>query len=164
MWNVVTFVGGGIALKNRLWILTFVLLVALVLIVQASSGAPVKEQENAAIEASTLLITEVCAKNESIIADNDGKYRDYIEVYNSGAPVSLQGFVFYDGKVKSEPIGNITLETGEYRVFFISRNYTGFALGASGGDTIQLLNTAGNMVAQTNTASLDVDEVMLYAG
>ena len=150
-------------MKKNLWPLALVLLAGLLVTVLLSvSPADSAKPDDSALKDSTIQITEICAKNESIIPDNDGKYRDYVELYNSGAPVSLKGYTFYDGKIKSAPIGDIVLETGEYRVFFISRGQTGFALGASGGDTIQLLNQAGKPVAQTNTAALNTDEVMLY--
>jgi len=152
-------------MKNNLWILVLILLAALIGIVFLSVPSYSADLENATeiySENTDIDISEICTKNESIIADNDGKYRDYIELHNNGKPVNLKGFTLYDGKTKSAPFGNIVLEAGEYRVFFISRSLTGFALGASGGETIQLLDASGKIVAQTNTAALEVDEVMLY--
>ena len=155
---------GGVVLKKNLWMLALFLVAGLLLVLLLSQPDVQVVEESGVQMDSTITITEVCAKNETVIADNDGKYRDYIELYNSGEPVSLDGFTFYNGKVKSEPIADITLKTGEYRVFFISRSISGFALGASGGETIQLLDAAGNVMAQTNIALLNTDEVMLYDG
>ena len=137
------------------------LLAALIISISADSTDPLDALQGIQ-QNSSVFITEICAKNDTIIPDNDGKYRDYVELYNSGEPVDLTGYTFYDGKVKSPPLEGVVLETGEYRVFFISRVQSGFALGASGGDTLQLLNKEGRIVAQTNTAPLDTDEVMLY--
>lgn len=110
----------------------------------------------------TIIINEICSKNETIIADNEGKYRDYIELYNPGEAVSLAGCTLTDGRGTSAPFGNILLGAGEYRVFFLSNETTGFALGSSGGDCIQLLDPSGNIIVQANTAACLEDQVMLY--
>lgn len=107
-----------------------------------------------------IVINEICTKNETIIADNDGKYRDYIELYNGGDPVSLEGFTLTDGKVTCQPFGTAVMETGEYRLVFLGDSVTGFALGASGGDCIQLRDPSGHIVAQANTAAMEADQVM----
>lgn len=42
---------------------------------------------------SQILITEVCSRNNSVIADEDNDYKDWIELYNnSPQPISLEGF------------------------------------------------------------------------
>ncbi len=112
----------------------------------------------------SITITEVCSKNESIISDNSGKYRDYIELYNGGEATDLEGFTLTDGKATSQPFGHLPLEAGEYRVIFLGDDLTGFGIGASGGDCIQLLDPAGNIVAQVNAAPLEADQVMLFGG
>lgn len=109
----------------------------------------------------SLLISEISAKNNSIIADNDGNTPDYIELYNSGSTISLAGFTLTDGKIKSKPFGDIVLHSGEYRVFYLSDELTGFGIGSAGGDTIQLLDPEGNIMAQVTTAAMDADQVML---
>ena len=109
----------------------------------------------------SIQITEICAKNDSIIADNDGRTPDYIELYNSGSTVSLSGCRITDGKNKTEPLGDIVLAAGEYRVIYLSKELTGFAIGASGGDTLQLLDPNGNIMAQAITTAMKADQVML---
>lgn len=113
-------------------------------------------------ETYNLIISEICTKNETIIADNSEKFRDYIEIYNSGKAVNLAGFRLANDKGRSEPLGDLFIGSGEYRVVFISDELTGFALGASGGDSIQLIDPWGNIVAQAITASSLADQVMLY--
>ena len=76
-------------------------------------------------------ITEICAKNESVIPDNDGKYRDYIELYNAGQTVDLTGCRLTDGSTRSKPFENFILEEGSYRVIFLSKETVGFGLSAS---------------------------------
>ena len=112
----------------------------------------------------SIVISEICGKNDSIIADNNGRTPDYIELYNSGSTVTLAGFRVSDGKKRSEPLGDITLAAGEYRVIYLSDELTGFAIGASGGDTIQLLDPNGNIVAQATTTAMEADQVMLLRG
>lgn len=109
-------------------------------------------------------ITEICAKNERIIADNDGLYRDYIELYNAGPDVSLAGFTLTDGQAESAPFGNAVLHTGEYRLVFLGTEVTGFGLSASGGDCIQLKDPAGGIVVQTNVSAMTEDQVMILRG
>ncbi len=109
-----------------------------------------------------LIISEICAKNDSILADNEGKHRDYIELYNPGETLDLTGFTLTDGKGTSQPFSGVILEKGAYRVFFLGSTVTGFALGASGGDCVQLLDPQGNIAVQATVASLQADQVMLY--
>ena len=112
----------------------------------------------------SIVINEICTKNNSIIADNDGKHRDYIELYNSGEAISLEGFSINDGKVSAQPYGSTVLGEGEYLLVFLGNEPTGFGLGAAGGDSIQLLDPQGAIVAQATTASLMQDQVMLNVG
>lgn len=132
---------------------------ALVLDAVGSPGVDLSEERSYSI-----VISEICSKNETVLADSDGKYPDYIELYNGGETVSLEGFSLTDGKGVSEPFGNIILGAGEYRVFFLGDDLTGFGIGASGGDCIQLQDPFGNIVTQANTTTLQADQVMLYSG
>ena len=74
--------------KKLLWLLPLVLAVCLAVGILTDPGtwANVSPKGEYHIQ-----ITEICAKNESIIPDNDGKYRDYIEIYNAGETVDLSG-------------------------------------------------------------------------
>lgn len=110
----------------------------------------------------SIIISEICAKNDTVTADNDGVYRDYIELYNEGEAVSLEGFRLTDGSSAVHVLGDIRLGAGEYRVIFLGKDLTGFALSASGGDTIQLQDPAGRIVAQTKLSAMQSDQVMLY--
>ena len=138
-------------MKKNLWMLALFLVAGLLLVLLLSQPDVQVVEESGVQMDSTITITEVCAKNETVIADNDGKYRDYIELYNSGEPVSLDGFAFYNGKVKSEPIADITLKTGEYRVFFISRSISGFAFYSS-------QNKIGFQIGFSNWEGIQGDE------
>ena len=44
-------------------------------------------------------ITEVVSKNQSVLADEDGDYSDYIELYNSSSGrVALKGYYLSDSE------------------------------------------------------------------
>lgn len=109
----------------------------------------------------SITISEICAKNETVIADNGGKFRDYIELYNTGDTLNLKGFCLTDGKKRSQPFGDLILGAGERRVVFLGNEITGFALSASGGDCVQLLDPWDHIVVQANTAAMLADQVML---
>ena len=76
-----------------------------------------------------LVISEICGKNNTIIADADGRNRDYIELYNAGETISLAGLSLSDGKTISQPFGDIVLEKGSYTLIFLANELTGFAIG-----------------------------------
>lgn len=140
--------------KNIL--LAFVLLVCLAAAVSlVLARQPLPEEEN-----KTLFISELCAKNESVIADNDGKYRDYIELYNSGEDLDLTGCYFTDGSAVTAPLSRIVLRSGEYRLFFLG-DAAGLRLSASGGEALWLSDGSGNILAQATTVSMAADQVMV---
>ena len=62
-----------------------------------------------------LVFNEICTKNATVIADNQGRYRDYIELYNGGKALNLQGYYLTDGRGKSEPLGDLPLPAGAVR-------------------------------------------------
>ena len=106
-------------------------------------------------------ISEICTKNESIIPDNDGKYRDYIELYNAGEAVDLTGCRLTDGSTRSDSLQNLILEAGGYRVIFLGKDTTGFALAASGKDSIQLQSPTGSIITQVKLRAMEEDQVMV---
>lgn len=149
-------------MKYKNIIVVAVLMLALLAVGAAAlRPAPKDNDADTPVYAGKLQITEICAKNESILADNTGKNRDYIELHAPEAAVNLKGFTMTDGKVTSEPLGDITIEEGGYRVIFLDKETTGFALGATGGDTIQLKAPNGAIAAQVNTTAMGTDQVML---
>lgn len=139
----------------------FAVLAAVAAVSLIQEGIFTKPNEDTVSLVNTdLQFSEICTKNESILADNDGRYRDYVELYNGGEDFDLSGCRLTDGKVQSPELAGI-LEGGAYRLFFLSDDTTGFALGASGGDTLQLLSPSGQVLVQTTTANMTSDQVML---
>ena len=111
----------------------------------------------------SLRITEVCAKNDSLIADTAGRTPDYIELYNPGEALDLTGFVFSNGTDRSAPLEGV-IPAGAYRLFFLGQEDAGFSLSASGGEEISLLDSKGNLITRVRTVALASDEVMLLSG
>lgn len=147
--------------KVLFWLLPLVLLVCLGIGILAdpntwATAAPAGEYH--------IQITEICTKNESILTDNDGKFRDYIELYNAGETVDLTGCRLTDGSTRSEPFRNFILEKGGYRVIFLGKDTVGFALSASGKDSIQLQNPQGGVISQVKLRAMNEDQVMVLKG
>ncbi|MDP6523840.1 MAG: lamin tail domain-containing protein [Kiritimatiellia bacterium] len=75
------------------------------------------------IYADGLVINEFLAINDSVLADEDGDYSDWIEIYNgSSNTVVLDGWFLTDddGNPDKWRIPNVSLNTGEYVVVFAS--------------------------------------------
>ncbi len=88
-------------------------------------------------------ITEVMAKNQNFITDNDGNYSDWIELHNNSLfPINLNYFTLSDDIAEANKwqFSNITLLPNEYHVVWASgkdkKNHTNFSISASGEDLI----------------------------
>jgi hypothetical protein len=97
-----------------------------------------------AIYADGLVINEFLAINDSVLADEDGEYSDWIEIYNGSTnTVNLDGWFLTDdqGTLDKWRIPNVSLSTGDYLVVFASNKdrddpsgelHTDFKLSGSG--------------------------------
>ena len=89
---------------------------------------------------SVLKINEICASNKTILADADGEYSDWIELYNAGGEaINLKGYALSDksGKPLQWIFPDVTIEPGAYMVVFASGKsrtsgemHTNFSLGS----------------------------------
>jgi hypothetical protein len=73
-----------------------------------------------AVYAEGLVINEFLAINDSILADEDGEYSDWIEIYNGSTnTVDLDGWFLTDnsGELDKWRIPSISLDIGDYIVF-----------------------------------------------
>jgi len=122
-----------------------------------------REKNNTDIDVNQLIFSEICVKNDTLIAANDGGYHDYAELYNGGKDLNLKGWYLTDGQSKSEPFGDYPLPSGSYCLLFLGKEVTGFSLKSSGGETLSLVNDKGRVVTQVNTVATGADQVMLYA-
>lgn len=114
------------------------------------------------ITTKDLIFSEICSKNETIIADNDGAYRDYVELYNGGEDVDLKGYYFTDGQSRSKPFTQLYIPSKSYCLLFLDKDVTGFSLKSAGGESLSLVSPGGQVVAQATTEKMSDDQVMLY--
>lgn len=95
----------------------FALLVILLFVANLFFARPRSEA------AGDLIISEFVAVNTTGLADSDGDYSDWIEIYNRGSrPVNLSGFALTDDPQQLEKwtFPNISLDSHHYLVVFAS--------------------------------------------
>ena len=97
----------------------FWLIAVTVLLLSAGAILPFSAQPQADVP----LINEVMAANRSVLADEDGDYSDWIEIYNPGTQaINLSGWSLSDDPEQPDkwPFPDRTLAGGEYLVVFAS--------------------------------------------
>ena len=109
-----------------------------------------------------LVINEVCSQNNSILVDEYGDYRDYIELYNpSCCNISLQNFVLSDSSDFSDKIeiDHVVLQSkGHYLIWVGDSEYekSGFSLNSEG-ENIYLLSSNGTILDEVEVPGLDAN-------
>ncbi|MBS4014314.1 MAG: CotH kinase family protein [Bacteroidetes bacterium] len=109
----------------------------------------------------TIAINEVMSSNALTIADEDGDFEDWIELYNYGAvSVSLLGYGLSDnyGSPFKWVFPNVTIEAGEYMIIWTSgknRIIPGFPL-----HTNFSISAAGEEIIITEPGGELVDEML----
>ncbi|MHC1766513.1 MAG: lamin tail domain-containing protein [Verrucomicrobiia bacterium] len=110
----------------------------------AVTGMAVPHSGKAAPTTGTLALTEVMAVSQSAVADDDGEYPDWIELFNpSGTAVDLTGWYLTDARSRPTKwsFPGTTLGSGQYLVVFASGKdrrapdkplHTSFSLSAEG--------------------------------
>jgi Sodium/hydrogen exchanger family/Lamin Tail Domain/CotH kinase protein len=116
------------------------------------------------------IISEFMASNETTIADQNGDFADWLELYNPGtAPVNLNGWYLTNKatKLTKWKIPAVTLPAGGFLVVFCSqKNYTdpsqplatNFNLSESGG-YVALVESDGKTVASSYTFPIQYPDV-----
>ena len=107
-----------------------------------------------------LYISEILAKNTNILADNDGDYSDYIEIYNGyNHSINLKDYYLSDDEYKPDKwrFPNIEIKSKEYLIIYASGKdecdikkricHTNFKL-SSMGETIILLDPYKNIISK----------------
>lgn len=115
----------------------------------------------------TIIITEVMSQNRTTIADSEGVYNDYIEIYNNGnASVNLAGYKLSDktDNIAKWAFPDISIEPGQYLLVFATglEVPTGEDLQAnfrisSLEETIVLSNPMGMIVDSVTLREVDTD-------
>ncbi|MBR1561484.1 MAG: lamin tail domain-containing protein [Clostridia bacterium] len=116
-----------------------------------------------------VMISELMPVGRSILADADGDFPDWIEIYNpKSEPVSLEGWALTDDDIKRAKwvFPAKVLQPGEYLVVFASGKnrvdpagelHTNFRLSAQG-ETVRLSTPAGDVVSQIGYEHADADQ------
>ena len=153
--------------KTKKEILIAILLVAcllfgtaVMLFVENRVGEPDQDGEVASVRVK---ITEICASNSSVIANDAGEFPDYIELYNEGNSFNLAGY-----SLSTDPTGgidytfdNIEFQSGEYLIIFLDGTNVPFRLNAGGGEYIALVSKEGTVLDSAATVSCRSNQVML---
>ena len=118
--------------------------------------------------AQTLVINEFMASNSSTLADEDGDYEDWIELYNYGAaPVNLEGFGLTDDTTNpfKWKFPDYILEPGEFLLVWASGKnrfnplepmHTNFSVSSSG-EELQLNTPLGDVLDYVPPIALPSD-------
>lgn len=118
-------------------------------------GLPLVASCGLTVNPGEIRLNEVMASNETIVADSDGDYQDWIELYNYGEkPVDVTGFYLSDDpdKLRKWRFPNLLLQAGEHRLIWASGKdrvgdelHTNFSI-ARDGEEIFLVSPDGEMV------------------
>lgn len=139
------------------------LALAVVAVAVSAVGAPAHAQQPAPV-----VINEFMASNGQTIADEDGEFSDWIELYNPGAqPVSLAGYGLSDSPdaplrwvfpdVELAPGGHLLVwASGKDRANPASPLHTSFSISA-GGEPLLLTHPTLGLVDQTSPIALQRD-------
>lgn len=116
---------------------------------------------------SGVVINEVMPANTTKVADNYSEYDDWIELYNrSSNAVDISGWSLTDDQFN---LGKYVFPTGtflpanSYLIIWADENgsqgwdHANFKLSATNGETLYLLNTAGEYVDQTTWGTMAAD-------
>ena len=95
-------------------------------------------------EVKQLVINEFCASNSNVIADEDGEYDDWVELYNNGdTAINLLGYTLSDDvdELNKWSFPNLSIGAGEYLLVWADIDdgalHASFKL-SSGGESIYL--------------------------
>lgn len=152
---------GQIEKKYAIGAVLLFLLTVVLLAVTCTTGETEDESVQAVAKAywdTEIRINEVMTDNSLFAPAENGRYYDWIELYNSGnSTVDLSGHYLSDNPDKLEKflIEELTIEPGEYVLIYMSRLsgkdengiiHTNFAL-SSKGETVYLSNSEGNIIS-----------------
>lgn len=117
-----------------------------------------------------LILSEVMPNNACTVATSDGRFLDWVELYNAGArPVDLSGFCLSDREddLTRFVLPAVSLAPGEYALVYCSKEGAGagsdvlapFGLSAKGG-TVLLSAVTGAVVDSVTYLAMEDDRAM----
>ncbi|MDD4797616.1 MAG: lamin tail domain-containing protein, partial [Eubacteriales bacterium] len=118
--------------------------------------------------ASPVKLNEIMSSNSITIADEDGDYADWVELYNSSdEPINLYNYGLSDdtGRTKQWVFPDVTLQGGEYLMIYLSGKnrvdpagnlHANFRLNSYEG-TVLFSNPQGQIIEQVQVDNLATD-------
>lgn len=120
-----------------------------------------------------VMLSELMPMNRSVLADGDGDFSDWIELYNgSSAAVNLEGYALTDReRLRKWVFPEVTLSPGQYMIVFASGKnrrtpgqelHTSFKLSGKG-ETVRLSDPEGQVISQIDYDSAVADQSLTRA-
>jgi len=147
-----------------------IIITLLILSLLAAGGYFVYRMISSSGNGFAVYINEYMSVNESTIADEDGEYSDWIEIYNGSKEViNLEGYCLSDDENTPDKwkFPAISIEPDSYLLIFASGKnktdpagkylHTNFGIDLKGGETILFTNPAGEVVDKIKTVELPAD-------
>ena len=128
---------------------------------------------NTDINVGKLIINEVMLVNNNTVADKDGKYNDYIELYNGNDyDINLYGYYLTDNMkdTRKWTFPDVTIKANEYMIIYASGKnllegelHTNFKLDSKG-ETIALSNSGAKVISKIYVKETLKDTAYGYNG
>ena len=145
-------------------LLLFVVLILLMILVP---------NMNTDINTGKLIINEIMLVNNNTIQDKDGKYNDYIELYNGNDyDVNLYGYYLTDSmkETRKWEFPDVTIKANDYMIIFASGKdlkeeelHTNFKLDSKG-ETVALSNSSAKVISKVYVKETIKDTSYGYNG
>lgn len=157
--------------KNIMFfIVSFASLVVLLLITtlfdKSSNSLSKVDLNDDDVNINDLVINEIMASNNGVLADKNGNIYDYIELYNGGSKdINLESYGLSDENAVKWVFPNVTIKSKEYLIIYLSGTkenglYAPFKLKSSGGETVTLFKPNGKIIDAVKTVSVESNIVM----
>lgn len=118
------------------------------------------------VNINNLVLNEIMTSNKGVIADENGKLSDYVEIYNGNdKDIKLLNYGLSDEDQKVKFVfGDVTIKAKSYLIIFLSgdtkNGHADFKLKSSGGEIVALLKPNGKVADAVETVPLESNNVM----
>lgn len=102
----------------------------------------------------SIIISEICSRNQRVIYDKTGEYVDYVELFNpTNYTIDISGYMISDKETNdlAQIIEDSCIESGEYKIIYI------YNFGISDNETIILSDRDGNELDRVKVPVLAAD-------
>ena len=135
----------------------------LIILIEKSVGKPVYYEGD--MKNICVRINEICTSNHSIIADENGNFSDYIELYNYGETFLLTGFGLSNdtGNGVEYTFGEVEFKKDSYLVVFLDGKNVPFKLSSKKPEYISFVAWDKTVICSATTVPCEPDQVLLYS-